>query len=130
MKVTPLLPHVRDPLIPPPLRAQGTLNDAGARHAPVPRAATRGQCDLVPRYPQGSPMASARARPLPLCPVAQPDAPPEPVVQCDHLRLPAAVSARVAPSRDLPSEDLDADFPVPPVAPCGPLTAPLLAPLD
>ena len=70
VKVNPLLPHVGHTLIPQPLLAQGTLDDAVARHAPVSLAAARGQFDLVTRYPQGQQMASARARPLPLLPVA------------------------------------------------------------
>ena len=35
------------------------LNDAVARHAPVPFATPRGQFDLVTRYPQGQQVASA-----------------------------------------------------------------------
>ena len=103
MPFTPLLPPVGDPLLPPPRLAQGTLDHAIARHTPVSLAAARGQFDLVPRYPQGQPMASARARPFPRFPVAQPEAPPEPLVPFDPLRLPATVAEGVEPSRDLPS---------------------------
>jgi hypothetical protein len=98
MKVNPLLPHVGHTLIPPPLLAQGTLDAAVARHAPISLAAARGQFDLVTRYPQGQQMTSARARPLPLFPVAQPYPPPAPLVQFDHLRIAATVSEVVEPS--------------------------------
>jgi hypothetical protein len=92
MKVHPRLPHVGHPLIPHPLLAQGAWDDTVARHAPISLAAARGQFDLVTRYPQGQQMTSARARPVPLFPVAQPYPPPEPWVQVDHLRIAATVS--------------------------------------
>src|SRR5262245_32931839 len=98
MKVKPRLRHVGNPLIPQPLLAQGALNDAVARHAPVSLGATRGQCDLVTRDPQGQPMTPTRARPLPRFPVAQPDAPSAPLVQLDHRRIAWAVAEVVEPS--------------------------------
>ncbi len=115
MTCNPLLPQVGDTLIPQPLLGQGALNDAIARHPPVPLTATRGQCDLVTRYPQGSQVASTRARPLPLFPVAQPYPPPAPLVQLDQLRITATVAEGVEPSGDIPLQSLDAACHTPPL---------------
>ncbi len=126
----PLWPQVRDALMPHPRLVQGALDDAVARHAPVALAATRGECDVVPRDPHGSKVAPTRTRPLPLVPVAHPYTPSEPLVQGDDLRLPATVAAGGAPSSALPLHGLEAGGPMPPVAPCGDLSDTLRNPLD
>jgi hypothetical protein len=130
VKCNPLLPHVGHPLVPQPLLVQGTLDDAVARHAPVSLAAARGERDLVPRYPQGQQVASARARPRPLFPVAQPYPSPQPPIPFDHFGIALTVAEVVEPSADLPFPGLDATFHVAPVAPFGHLTDALLEPSD
>ena len=117
MKVNPLLPYVGHTLLPPRLRVQGPLDETVARHAPVPLAAPRGPLDLVTRAPQGQQRASARARSLPLFPVAQPHAPPEPLGPFDPLRIALAVADVMEPFRDLPLESFDAGGHLVPVAP-------------
>ncbi len=130
VKVHPLLPHVGDTLFPQPRLGQGALDDAIARHPPIPFATPRGEVDLVARDAQGEQMASAGARPFPLFPVAQPDPPPQPLVQLDHLRIAAAVAEVLEPARDLPFERCKTGGHRLPVAPCGDLTDPLLEPCD
>ncbi len=63
VKINPLLPHVRHPLILWPLFGQCALDDAVARHPPVALTPEHSEFDLLARNAQSPQMALACARP-------------------------------------------------------------------
>jgi len=98
VKINPLLPHVRNTLIPTPLICQGTLNDTVASHPPVPLTAPRGEFDLVSRDAEGQQMPSPGTRSLPLLPIAKLHTAAEPLVEFEQLRIAPAVTIVVQPT--------------------------------
>ena len=98
VKIDPLLPHVRDTLLPKPVLGQCPLDYAVTAHTPIAFAAASGEFHLVSRYAQCRQVPTSCTRAFPLFPVAQPDSSPEPLVQAHQFVAAATCPEVVEPA--------------------------------
>src|SRR5262245_5396569 len=98
MQFDPLCLQIRHPLFPQPRIVQCALYDPVATHPPVSATTATGLAHLLRADAQRDEMPPPCARSLPLFPVTQPHASPQPLVQLQHLSIGVADTEIIQPT--------------------------------